>query len=310
MSTMGGWEFKSPAWAAPNAAIVCVVVCKSVIVGCARRICIGARSLRTLTLGGRWPAILWCAALLTVFACPQVQAVSSEELDDASARVEYAFYTSDARGLEAVLQMIERLEIDEPLVPMQHYYAAFGYWKLAQLYTEEAAGGREGARGLADRAGDACTEHAVSALQRDGKMFEAQALKAACSRYGFGARVSDLASAAGCSKHKSLRTAQAADPKNPRIKLIDAWCTAGKARTGSTAVLEKARAAVSAFEGEPFHMPGAPSWGEPEALVLLGQAYLERGEPVAARNLLEQALALAPDYRKARQLLEATSRAR
>jgi hypothetical protein len=237
----------------------------------------------------------------------QVRAVSSEELEDASARVEYAFYASDTRSLESVVQMIERLKMDEPLMSMQHYYAAFGYWKLAQLYSEEAAQGRKGALGLADRAGDACNEHATAALQLDGGMFEAQALKAACSRFGLAARVGDLASAAGCSKHKALRTAQAADPKNPRIRLIDAWCVADKARAGSKAVLDKARAAVTAFEAAPFNMQGAPNWGEPEALVLLGQVYLERGEPVAARDLLEQALIIAPDYRKAQQLLGSTA---
>jgi len=308
MSMMGGGEFKSAAWTAPKAAIVCGIVREFAIVGCARRFCMGGQRLGTWARYRGRSAILGCAALLTILSWQQVQAVSSEELDDASARVEYAFYTSDTRSLEAVLQMIERLEMDDPLVSMQHYYAAFGYWKLAQLYSEQAAQGRKGARGLADRAGDACSEHAAAALQRDGRMFEAQALKAACSRFGLGARVGDLASAAGCSRHKSLRTAQAADPKNPRIRLIGAWCAADKARAGSKAVLDKAQAAVTAYEASPVNLPGAPNWGEPEALVLLGQVYLERGDALAARDLLEQALVIAPDYRKAQELLGAMSR--
>jgi tetratricopeptide (TPR) repeat protein len=237
-------------------------------------------------------------------------AVSNEELEDAQARVEYAFYTSDTRSLEDVLQMLERLEMDDPLIPWRHYYAAFGYWKLAQLYSEQAAQGGKGARGKADRAGDACAEHASQAVQRDARFFEAQALKAACSRFGLASRVGDLASAAGCSRNKALRAARAAEPKNPRIKLIDAWCLSNSAGLTSKAVFEKARAAVNAFEASPINAPGAPNWGEPEALTLLGQVYFERGEALAARDLLEHALAIAPDYRKAQELLGALSRPR
>jgi hypothetical protein len=235
---------------------------------------------------------------------------SNEELEDASARVEYAFYSSDTRSLTDVLQMLERLEPDEPWVSQQHYYAAFGYWKLAQLYSEQAEQGRKAARGLADRAGDACTEHADKALTLDAHLFEAQALKAACSRFGFAARIGDLARAAGCSRHKSLRAARAAEPKNPRIKLIDAWCMSNSAAWRSKAVFDKARAAVAAFEATPVNLPGAPNWGEPEALTLLGRVYLERGEALAARDLLEHALAIAPDYRQAQDLLGALSRTR
>jgi len=43
---------------------------------------------------------------------------------------------------------------------------------------------------------------------------------------------------------------------------------------------------------------------------LLGHIYLERGEALAARDLLEHALAIAPDYRKAQDLLGALSRPR
>jgi hypothetical protein len=251
-------------------------------------------------------------ALVACALCPVYAAMgaSNEELEDASARVEYAFYSSDTRGLTDVLQMIERLEPDQPWVSQQHYYAAFGYWKLAQLYSEQAEQGRKGARGLADRAGDACTEHADKAVMLDARLFEAQALKAACSRFGFAARVGDLARAAGCSRHKALRAAQTAEPRNPRIKLIDAWCTSNSATWRSKAVFDKARAAVAAFEAAPVNLPGAPNWGEPEALTLLGRVYLERGEAVAARDLLEHALAIAPDYRQAQDLLGALSRPR
>jgi Tfp pilus assembly protein PilF len=36
----------------------------------------------------------------------------------------------------------------------------------------------------------------------------------------------------------------------------------------------------------------------------LGQSYLKRGEMVAARDVLERALVIAPDYRQAQKLLQ------
>jgi len=37
---------------------------------------------------------------------------------------------------------------------------------------------------------------------------------------------------------------------------------------------------------------------------MLGESYLQRGDPVAARDTLERALVMAPDYRQAQQLLQ------
>jgi hypothetical protein len=40
----------------------------------------------------------------------------------------------------------------------------------------------------------------------------------------------------------------------------------------------------------------APEWGEAEALARLGEIALQRGEPRVARDFIERALLLAPDY--------------
>ena len=51
-------------------------------------------------------------------------------------------------------------------------------------------------------------------------------------------------------------------------------------------------------------MTGKPDWGHAEALTLLGGSYLTSGDPVAARDALERALVIAPDYREAQELLQ------
>jgi Tfp pilus assembly protein PilF len=46
-----------------------------------------------------------------------------------------------------------------------------------------------------------------------------------------------------------------------------------------------------------------PGWGAADAFTDLAQDYLARGEAVAARNVLERALLLAPDFAPARRLM-------
>jgi hypothetical protein len=52
-----------------------------------------------------------------------------------------------------------------------------------------------------------------------------------------------------------------------------------------------------------------PTWGEAETLVLLGEVHLQRGETRVARDLLERALLIAPDYRAALNLRARLQRA-
>jgi len=102
-----------------------------------------------------------------------------------------------------------------------------------------------------------------------------------------------------------MRTALSVSPDNPRVKLIEALCASG--RSPDPAATDRWRSVVESFEAAPPSAPGRPDWGHVEALTMLGETYLQRGDPVAARDALERALVLAPDYRQARQLLQAAA---
>ena len=55
-----------------------------------------------------------CGVLLAVFAA----AASGEtvaELDDAAARMQYAFYTADTQGIETILKNVDEFEVDDAL---------------------------------------------------------------------------------------------------------------------------------------------------------------------------------------------------
>jgi Tfp pilus assembly protein PilF len=46
-----------------------------------------------------------------------------------------------------------------------------------------------------------------------------------------------------------------------------------------------------------------PGWGAAEVYTYLGRGYLGRGDMLAARDALERALLIAPDFALARRLL-------
>src|SRR4051812_12122052 len=72
---------------------------------------------------------------LTLIACGASIAAGIDELDDAAARLQYAFYSADLRGLQNVLDLIQAEEIDAPS-GAKEYQLAYGEWKLAQLYAD------------------------------------------------------------------------------------------------------------------------------------------------------------------------------
>jgi Tfp pilus assembly protein PilF len=67
--------------------------------------------------------------------------------------------------------------------------------------------------------------------------------------------------------------------------------------------LVKLRATVATFEQERAAAEPLPGWGAAEAYLFLGRELLEHGDAVAARDALERALLLAPEYVQARALM-------
>lgn len=227
---------------------------------------------------------------------PCLLADAISDLDDAAARAQYAFYTADIRTLEGILGLIERLQVPPALAVMKEYYGAFASWKLAQLYTEEA-GDKPVIRASLGKAAQDCQRHAKAALQLDPRFGEALAIDAICAAIVPGLKQTS------CARSKVLRTAQELEPTNPRIKLIEVMCFENT-EAASAAYVQKLRATVDAFATAAPSRPGKPDWGQAEALLLLGQNYLQRGDLVAARDAIEHALVIAPDYRRAQELLE------
>ena len=241
-----------------------------------------------------------CGLLLALLVATSASSESVAELDDAAARMQYAFYTADSQGIETLLKNLEQFQVEDSLAASKSYQLAYGNWKLSQLYLQPLADQRPrpNAKSLASKAAQTCVRYARQAVEQDASMAEALAIEAACDGHSATAR----AGSAGCANSKPLRAANGLAPANPRIKLIQAICAS--TTVTDPAAVERWRAVVASFEAAPPSRPGRPDWGHVEALTMLGETYLQRGDPVAARDALERALVMAPDYRQAQQLLQ------
>jgi len=226
---------------------------------------------------------LACLALAPLVA----RAELSAELLDLAARVQYGYYQADARAIEAAQVALDRLG-DSPGVV---YYRDFAALRLAQL------GGRDDDKRLSD-----CARREAPAERAGRAAAEAAVLAAACA----------LAASDERRFEQALARARAFDDDHPRIALLEAWALERSAarNPGARAELEaKLAAAAAAFDAWTPTIDD-PEWGQAEALAALGEGALARGDVRAARDLLERALLLAPDYSRAVALRTAVQGAR
>ncbi len=216
---------------------------------------------------------------------------------DTESRIQYAYDTQDVRGLTNVAAAIDAEESKDQ---WQGYYAALASWRLAQLATLHPDPRGPTVAQLAER----CTR-ALDRVLQQGDFAEGLALRAVCAAAplaGGGLHVPF----AGHGPRKDLDRALALAPKNPRVLLLDAlgdYEFAAALNGNKERALPKLRRAVAAFEAERGGAEKLPGWGASEAYYYLGRDLLEQQDPVGARDALEHALLLAPEYAQARALM-------
>lgn len=217
-------------------------------------------------------------------------------------RIESAYFQQDAAGLQALAATLappDRTAAGAQRADgeLQDYYGALLAYRLALLTKSDEA--------RAWPFTQQCVDRLKRALLIDPESAEALALQSAC--LALQSRMDPWRSplSAPLSRVRIDKALELA-PDNPRVLLLGALAARDRPRlfggdTQQAFVLMQR--AVSAFErqrGQPGRLPG---WGAADAFTDLAQDYLTRGDALAARDVLERALLVAPDFAQARTLM-------
>jgi len=223
-------------------------------------------------------------------------AADDEHWLDIEGQIQYSYYTEEQRALS---NLAARLDSKEGAQPLQGYYAGLAYFRLA-LSRESAD------KSGASQASERCVASLDQALQARADWAEALALQGACL-----AMLAELkplrAPLAGPRSHTQLAHALALEPHNPRVLLLDGWLEREHPGRAAAAAkergCEKFASAIAAFEAARPAAEHVPEWGPAEGYTYGAQCDFERGDAAAARDALERALLIAPDYQLARRLI-------
>jgi hypothetical protein len=254
----------------------------------------GRALLRERAAAGRLPAVALTAALGALTPGAHADDAAWRDIES---RIQYNYYTEDARALAALQDTVAGAGSHDPL---REYYLALLAYRQALLASLKPGAGSGAAGQLASR----CLTHLDAALASKDDFADALALKAACLL----APLTDGAHAplAAYHLHKDISRALAIAPGNPRVLLIDAvsdYQLAPSSGGNKERALTKLRQATAAFEAERRDTERVPGWGAAEASVFLARDLLDHGDPVAARDALERALVTAPEFLQARRLM-------
>ena len=212
------------------------------------------------------------------------------------AQILYAFHTEDGNALARLAQGLSvRLKAEDGSGAVR-YHLAHAHYRHGQLLAATQANGAEAE--LSD-----CIDDLKPLLERAERSAEGYILQAAC--YGALAPLRSLQAPLLRSRATDrLASAGALAPRNPRYLLVKAQQELRHAKPGSSEHqrgLEDLQTAVARFDESSATNASEPGWGHAEAYLQLGTELKSRGDTVQARNLIEKALLVAPDYKSAQR---------
>jgi len=215
---------------------------------------------------------------------------------DIESRIQYGYYTEDVRALGNVMELLGPSDSDSAF---RRYYGGLANYRLTQLtFARDKSRARETA--------DACVDNLDQAVKLQKDSAEALALESGCLELLAGLQAWRAPFAA--SKSGSLiEKARHLGPGNPRVLLLDAASVYERPKATAAdkdRALQLLKQATAAFEAERRETEHVPGWGAAEAYVYLAKCQLDRGATLEARDALERALLIAPEFAEARRLMK------
>lgn len=237
--------------------------------------------------------------LLLALACVSAMGTAQElDLDDLESRIEYAWFTEDANSLRNLIQSAESALAKGGDSAIARYELGLAHYRLGLVLLQKSDAA----------AGDAmanCVDELDRSLKVDEHSADAYALQGAC--YGALAGIRPWkAMVHGPQSASRIEKARKLAPENPRVVLLDGVADREKPKAfgGDPARAQtRFRDAVQLFENSGATEFGGPRWGAADAYLYVGRGLREAGDTLGARNALERALIIAPDFAAARREL-------
>lgn len=253
---------------------------------------------------------------------PSITRAQGIDWADVEGRIQYAYYTNDARALRVVLASLKPKPGSEGEAEgggadpgTRAYFRALAHYRLAQVL--DATQKSQARRAIGDC--DDEVDEALEALpvvkygldeapENQLKRAEAYALGTACTLAG--REMSSLPFGGGRIGSR-IEDAIRIAPRNPRVRLVEALAEferAGKKADEKAAAIAHLRAVTAMFEQARAQASTTPEWGAAEAYAFLGKALIDQRDALGAREALERALLIAPEYAFARRLMATITR--
>ncbi len=254
-----------------------------------------------MTLRRRLAAPKGRAAVIVAFAAVVAGSpASAQELDpqDLENRIDYAYFTEDAATLRNLIRESRTTLAKVAPDAQSHYVMGFAHYRLGSLLAAQDAS-------AAATAMSECVDALDEATGADQQFAEAYALQSAC--LGQLAALRPItAMVNGPRSGGRIEKALELAPQNPRVVLLDALGDYGRPKAfggDKGGALAKFRRAAELFDKSVQNETSTPNWGHADAQAALGRCLLEADDTLGARNALERALIIAPEFAAAKRLL-------
>jgi tetratricopeptide (TPR) repeat protein len=220
----------------------------------------------------------------------------AQEGGDMQAQILYAYQAEDTNQLASLVQnLVNQVKAGGADAALR-YHLAHAEYRFGLLAQGKRA--HDAAPAFSD-----CVDQLKSVLEQDVKSVEALVLQSAC--YGELAKRRRLEAVLLRSKaDERLNAAFKLDPRNPRVLyfMAEEGFSRSKPRSPEAErAFAELQESAKIFDQSSATRDDVPGWGHAQAYLALGAQLQSRGDSLGARNWIEKALIVAPDYKAAQR---------